>query len=159
MKKYLLFVYAALALVLGLCATPAATAGGPNSPEATVRAFYTWYIGREAEAYQLTDDAIYRYVAKPTVDNLRDDYKHHRLPGGSDYFTKVHDLDEKEWLNHMALHPTLMLDGVAVIAVTFGAREKTNLVVFVQQEHGLWKIIKVEDTGHYLGHHQYDPYD
>ncbi|WP_410565600.1 hypothetical protein, partial [Bacillus sp. SIMBA_033] len=72
----------------------------------------------------MTDNAIYRYVEKPTVDNLRDDYKHKRLPGGSDYFTRVQDLDEKEWLAHMILHPTVNLDGVAVIAVTFGAQEK-----------------------------------
>ncbi|MFP3566794.1 DUF3828 domain-containing protein [Paraburkholderia sp. SIMBA_030] len=157
MKKYLLLICAALALALGV--VQPATAAGPNSPEATVRAFYTWYLQQEGGPYQLTDNAIYRYVEKPTVDNLRDDYKHKRLPGGSDYFTRVQDLDEKEWLAHMILHPTVNLDGVAVIAVTFGAQEKKNLVVFVQQEKGLWKIIKVEDTGGYLGFHQYDPTD
>ncbi|WP_244306326.1 hypothetical protein [Paraburkholderia lacunae] len=60
----------------------------------------------------------------------------------------------------MTLHPTVMLDGVAFIAVTFGTKEKKNLVVFVRQEQqGLWKIIKVEDTNNYLGYHQYDPTD
>ncbi|CAE6823501.1 DUF3828 domain-containing protein [Paraburkholderia haematera] len=157
MSKYLLLAYAALTLALGVIQP--ATASGPNTPEAVVRAFYTWYLEREGGPYQLTDNAIYRYVAKPTVDNLRDDYKHNRLPGGSDYFTRVQDLDENAWLNNMALHPTVALDGVAVIAVTFGAKEKKNLVVFVRQEQGLWKIIKVEDTNNYLGYHQYDVSD
>jgi hypothetical protein len=124
-NKYLLLAYAALTLVLGVIQP--ATASALNTPEAAVRAFYAWYLEREGGPYQLMDNAIYRYVAKPTVDNPRDDYKHKRLPGGSDYFTRVQDLDEKEWLNSMALHPTVVLDGVVVIAVTFGAKEKKNI--------------------------------
>lgn len=157
MKKYFAMVCFALALALGVIQP--VTAATPNTPEGTVRAFYTWYLQREGGPYQLTDNAIYRYVAKPTIDTLRDDFRHKRLPGGSDYFTRVQDLDTKVWLNHMVLHPTQMLDGVAVIAVTFGAKEKQNLVVFVQEQQGLWKIIKVEDTEGYLGYHQYDPTD
>ncbi|MGF6598757.1 hypothetical protein P3T23_003474 [Paraburkholderia sp. GAS448] len=159
MRKYFPFFLAALALVAGLCLMKVATAGEPNAPEATVRAFYTWYFERQAGPYQLTDNAIYRYVAKSTVDNLRDDFRHNRLPGESDYFTKVQDYDEKEWLHNMVLHPTIMLGEVAVIPVTFGAKEKTDVVVFVRKEASLWKIIKVENTGNYLGYHQYDPKD
>ena len=59
----------------------------------------------------------------------------------------------------MVLHPTIMLGEVAVIPVTFGAKEKTDVVVFVRKEAGLWKIIKVENTDNYLGYHQYDPKD
>lgn len=163
MRKHFLTVYAVLTLALGLlfmtAAAIAETGGKPDTPEATVRAFYTWYFERETKSYQLTDNNIYRYVAKPTVDNLRDDYRHNRLPGDSDYFTRVQDYDEKEWLHTMNLHPTTMLDGVAVIPVTFGAKETKNLVVFVRKEDGHWKIAKVEDTRDYPGYHQYDPKD
>lgn len=157
MKKYFAIFCFALAFALEVIAP--ASAATPNTPEAAVKTFYTWYLQRQDGPYQLTDNAIYRYVAKSTVDNLRDDYRHKRLPGGSDYFTRVQNLDGKEWLNHMVLHPTQMLDGVAVVAVTFGDKEKQNLVVFVQQQQGVWKVIKVEDTGGYLGYHQYDPMD
>ena len=160
MKKYFSLACAVLTLVIGLCMMQAASAGARmDTPEATVRAFYTWYIGRQTGTYQLTDNTIYRYVAKPTVDNLRDDYRHNRLPGDSDYFTKVQDYDENEWLHNMVLHPAIVLGEAAVIPVTFGAKEKTDVIVFVRKEAGRWKIAKVEDTGNYLGYHQYDPKD
>jgi hypothetical protein len=157
MNKYFAMLCFVLALAMGIVAP--ATAETPNTPESAVRAFYAWYLQRQDGPYQLTDNSIYRYVDKQTVDNLRDDYAHKRLPGGADYFTRVQDLDAGTWLKHMSLHPAIMLDGVAVVAVTFGIGEKQNLVVFVRQQNGRWKITKVEDTDGYAGYHQYDPTD
>jgi Protein of unknown function (DUF3828) len=157
MKRYFAVVCFALAFFSGIIQP--AQAAESSTPEATVRAFYTWYLQRESGPYQLTDNAIYRFVAKSTVDNLRDEYRHHRLPGGSDYFTRVQDLDARDWLSHMVVHPRIMLDGTAVVPVTFGTAEKQNLVVFVQLEQGLWRVTKVEDTEGYLGFHQDDPTD
>lgn len=157
MKKYSAIFILGLAFAQGAIAP--ATAATPETPESVVKTFYTWYLQRQDGPYQLTDNSIYRYVAKPTVDNLRDDYRHKRLPGGSDYFTRVQDLDAREWLDHMSLHPPIVLDGAAVVAVTFGAADMHELVVFVRQQQGHWKITKVEDTHGYLGYHQYDPTD
>ncbi|MBB5406784.1 hypothetical protein HDG34_000705 [Paraburkholderia sp. HC6.4b] len=158
MSKFLLRVFASLALALVL-EPGVTTAATPDTPEAAVKAFYTWYLQQEGGVYQLTDSHIYNYVAKPTVDNLRDDYRHKRLPGGADYFTRVQDLDPQIWLTTMTLHPAIALGGTAVIPVTFGLTEKQNLVVFVAKENGHWRITKVEDTTGYQGFHQYDPMD
>ncbi|NIF78728.1 DUF3828 domain-containing protein [Paraburkholderia sp. Cy-641] len=164
MKNIFLHTFALLAVVLGLSIMQSAVAA--ETPEATVREFYPWYIGkqdtRDAHYFQLTDNAIYRYVSKNTVDTLRDDYKHHRLPGDADYFTRVQDLDPHVWLETMLVHPAIMLDGVAVIPVTFGVKpqDRQNLVVFVAKENGHRRITKVEDTHNgYLGYHQYDAAD
>ncbi|WP_230412998.1 hypothetical protein [Paraburkholderia antibiotica] len=98
-EKLLLLVSAVIAFTLGLVgAQPAAAAA--DTPEATVKAFYTWYIqkedARDAHYFQLTDNAIYSYVSRKTVDVLRDDYRHNRLPGDIDYFTRGQDLDRIE---------------------------------------------------------------
>lgn len=163
MKKFLLLAFATLAIALGVMRP--ASAAGPNTPEAVVKSFYTWYVGkqdaRNSRYFQLTDDTIYGYVSKNTVDTLRDDYRHNRLPGDTDYFTRVQDLDPQIWLKTLTVHPSIMLDGVAVIPVTFGVKpqDRQNLVVFVARQNGHWRIVKVEDTEAYLGFHQYDPKD
>jgi Protein of unknown function (DUF3828) len=163
MKKFLLLVFATLVIVLGVMQP--ASAVGPSTPEAVVRSFYTWYIGkqdaRNSQYFQLMDDTIYRYVSRNTVNTLRDDYRHNRLPGDTDYFTRVQDLDPKIWLKTLTVHPAIMLGGVAVIPVTFGvtSQDRQDLVVFVVKDAGHWRITKVEDTDGYLGYHQYDPKD
>jgi len=165
MKKFLLLIGAIVTFILTLGAMRA-QAVEANTPEATVKAFYTWYVkkqdARDAHYFQLTDNAIYNYVSKKTVDTLRDDYRHSRLPGDTDYFTRVQDLDSRVWLRTLTVHPSIMLDGVAVTPVTFGqtSQDRQNLVVFVARENGHWRITKVEDTNNgYLGYHQYDPAD
>ncbi|MGF6485480.1 DUF3828 domain-containing protein [Paraburkholderia sp. JPY419] len=158
MIKFILRVFASLAVALAF-EPGVATAATPDTPETAVKAFYTWYLQQEGSVYQLTDSHIYNYVAKPTVDNLRDDYRHKRLPGGADYFTRVQDIDPQIWLKTMTLHPAIALGGTVVIPLTFGLGEKQNLVVFVAKENGHWRITKVEDTTGYQGFHQYDPMD
>jgi hypothetical protein len=66
------------------------------------------------------------HIAYSALLYLRDDYRNNRLPGESNYFTKVQDYDENEWLHHMVLHPTIVPGEVAVIPVTFGAKEKNG---------------------------------
>ncbi|MBB5418912.1 YbjP/YqhG family protein [Paraburkholderia atlantica] len=121
MIKFILRVYTSLAVALAL-GPGVATAATPDTQETAVKAFYTWYLQQEGSVYQLTDSRIYDYVAKPTVDNLRDDYRHKPLPGGADYFTRVQDLDPQIWLKTMTLHPAIALGRTAVIPVTFRVR-------------------------------------
>ncbi|MGF6382714.1 hypothetical protein OKW31_005692 [Paraburkholderia atlantica] len=158
MINFILRVFASLAVALALEPGVAIEATS-DTPEIAVKAFYTWYLQQEGSVYQLTDSHIYNYVAKPTVDNLRDDYRHKRLPGGADYFTRVQDIDPQIWLKTMTLHPAIALGGTVVIPLTFGLGEKQHLVVFVAKENGHWRITKVEDTTGYQGFHQYDPMD
>ncbi|MGF6733718.1 hypothetical protein OKW50_005863 [Paraburkholderia youngii] len=125
MIKFIFRVFASLAVALAL-EPGAATAATPDSPETTVKTFYTWYLQQAGSVYQLTDSHIYNHVAKPTVDNLRDDYRHKRLPGGADYFTRVQDIDPQIWLKTMTLHPAIALGGTVVIPVDLRVRGKTE---------------------------------
>jgi hypothetical protein len=81
MKKYILVlavwtvVLSCLGLMFNQQAAMAANQAG--TPEATAKAFYTWFIPRLAadRGYPLMDKEIYKYVSKPTVDLLRSEYK------------------------------------------------------------------------------------
>ncbi|GFZ86338.1 DUF3828 domain-containing protein [Dyella caseinilytica] len=140
-----------IGLVLLLICTlhpSAAAAQDYATPEADVKAFYPWYIKQVDQLKDvLFDDHIYIYVEKTTVDALRDDAKHDKLPGDSDYFMKVQDVDPPDWNSHTVIRPAVMLDDVAVILATFGiAGTKSNLVIFLRKHGDTWKIMKVEDT-------------
>jgi hypothetical protein len=70
------------------------------------------------------DNEIFHYVSKKTVDLLRAQYKNNNLPGDAEYFTYVQDFDEADWQAHMFVPPAIMLDGVALMPVTFGSTTK-----------------------------------
>ncbi|KXU82633.1 hypothetical protein CI15_34555 [Paraburkholderia monticola] len=149
MKKY----FAVLAMFSIFAFNLAAMAAAPlSTPESVTRAFYTWFIKHLADddVYPLMDKSISRYVAPSTVDVLRSDYKANRFAEGAEYFTNVQDFDEKDWTDHMLVRPAMMLDDVALVAVTFGlaSTRKTN-VVFLRKINGVWKITKVVDTSDY----------
>jgi len=119
-----------------------------TTPEADVEAFYPWYIQQVDQLKDpLSNDHIYAYVEKTTVDALRDDAKHGTLPGDVDYFIKGQDVDPSDWMSHTVIRPAVMLDNVAVILATFGvAGTRSNLVIFLRKRGNTWKIMKVEDT-------------
>ncbi|BCN09712.1 hypothetical protein RPSD_15970 [Ralstonia solanacearum] len=151
MKKRFFSALTWLALAFGLLGAQASMAQGKAAtPDASTKAFYTWYIQQQAKSiYPLTDDKIYTYVAKSTVDRLREAYRQDKLPGDTDYFTKVQDYDEKDWDQHIDARRPAILDDVAVVPVTFGSRDKISVVVFLKEQAGSWKITKVEDTRDY----------
>ncbi|MGD7150388.1 DUF3828 domain-containing protein [Ralstonia pseudosolanacearum] len=151
MKKRFFSALTWLALVFGLLGAQASMAQGKAAtPDASTKAFYTWYIQQQAKSiYPLTDDKIYTYVAKSTADRLREAYRQDKLPGDTDYFTKVQDYDEKDWGQHIDARRPAILDDVAVVPVTFGSRDKIGVVVFLKMQGGRWKITKVEDTQDY----------
>lgn len=88
-------------------------------------------------------------MAPQTVERLKNDYAHSGPPNGVDYFLKVQDYDSQEWLAHMVTHPAVMLDGVAIVPITLGAKEKVDVLVFMRKLDGKWKITKVDDTWDY----------
>ncbi|MCX4165328.1 MULTISPECIES: DUF3828 domain-containing protein [Paraburkholderia] len=140
-----------LALCFIFCQTQAFAQVNASTPEATARAFYSWYIPRLAKDgnYPLMDKEIYHYVNKGTVDLLRFDYKKNKFADRAEYFTKSQDFDEKDWLANMTLHPAITLDDVVIVPVTFGSKEKNTVVVFLRKIDGVWKITKVDDLVDY----------
>lgn len=138
-------VFAFSAVSTAYCATESTV-----SPEETVRAFYRWFIEHNNDqTYPLREPDIYRYVAKETVYLLNDDYRRGYLPGDVDYFLKVQDFYEKDWLAHIDMHPTVMMHDAAVVPLTFGSTEKVDVLVFLKKRDGRWKIVKVDDTRDY----------
>ena len=118
------------------------------TPEASVKAFYTWYFKRDEKGYPLLDNTILHYLSKDTVTRLRYEYHHNSLPDGHDYFTKVQDYNEKDWAASIAPRPAIIFDDVALVPVTLGTikdSKQLNLV-FLRKEDGAWKITKVDDT-------------
>ncbi|WNC90638.1 DUF3828 domain-containing protein [Paraburkholderia sp. FT54] len=156
MKKYLSVLTVAVSMLLGVLFHPLAMAHGePATPEASATAFYAWYIKRDSEnrGFPLLDKKIYRYVAKPTVDFLRAEYKANKFAGGSDPFTKVQDYDEKDWAAHIEARPALIFGDTAVVPVVLGRDTKatlqTVLVFMRKQPDGQWKVSKVDDLSGY----------
>lgn len=152
MKKYLAFW--ASALLLSFCGFFQSQAMAQNdqaTPEASVRAFYTWYFKRDEKGYPLLDNALYQYMSKGTVDRLRYEYHHNNLPDGHDYFTKVQDYDDKDWSANIAPQPAIMFGDVALVPVTLGkAKDSVKLnLVFLRKEGSAWKITKIDDTQDY----------
>lgn len=143
-------VVATIAVISGSFFQPLAIAQVQQAatPEASTKAFYTWFIKRESEnhGYALMDKEIYRYVSRPTVDFLRIEYKQNKFAERAEYFTRVQDYDQQDWLAHMTLHPAVMLDEVALVPVTFGSTEKKTILAFLRKQNGIWKITKVDDT-------------
>ncbi|ANH74632.1 hypothetical protein ACS15_1857 [Ralstonia insidiosa] len=148
MKTRLSRALAWLVLAVGLLGMQAVMAQGKAAtPEANTKAFYAWYIKLQTKSvYPLTDNGIYTYVAKDTVDRLRDAYRRNEMPGDADYFTKVQDYDEKDWAEHTVTRAPILLEGVAVVPVTFGSKDKVSVLVFLRKLDDGWKITKVEDT-------------
>ncbi|CAG4921127.1 DUF3828 domain-containing protein [Paraburkholderia gardini] len=146
MKKLFSLAVSVLLLVSGLLCQHAALADSAT-PESTTRAFYAWYIKLQSDdSYPLLNNGIYTYVSKATVDALRSAWRHDRLPGDSDYFTKVQDCDEQDGSAHIATHRAVVRRDVAVVCVTFGSKDKTSVLVSLRKQGGTWRIIKVDDT-------------
>ncbi|HEV3428634.1 MAG TPA: DUF3828 domain-containing protein [Paraburkholderia sp.] len=143
MKRFL----SILAICVLVFSHHAFAAGTQDTPEARAHAFYTWYLKAGANlSYPLLKEGIFDFVSKDTVTRLRDDYRHNRLPEDVDYFLKVQDEDDQDWLSHIATHPIVMLGDVAVLPITFGSKSQTNVIVFMRKTAGIWKITKVDST-------------
>ena len=149
MRKYLA-IFAAIWLLTfdGVSYAGSAARAEQATPETRVREFYEWFIPHLAadRDYPVMGKEIYRHVSKATVDYLQKQYQSNNLSEDAEYFTKVQDFDEKDWITHITVHPVIMLDTVALVPVTFGSKDKQTNIVFLRQENGFWQITKVVDT-------------
>lgn len=138
----------ALTLILpALFCQTAIAAEAAAKPEVMVSGFYGWYIKKQTDqVFPLLDPEISKYVADPTIRRLRSDYKRNALPGDADYFTKVQDYDDKDWLQHIRTPNPIALGAVTVVPVTFGSKDHVSVLVFLQRHGAGWRIIKVDDT-------------
>nr|WP_311530081.1 DUF3828 domain-containing protein [uncultured Ralstonia sp.] len=149
MKK-ILSTLAIIFLSLPILLQAASAHDALAKPEDQVSAFYRWYIQKQSgHTFPLLDHEISKYVAEPTIKRLRSDYKHGTLPGDADYFTKVQDYDEQDWLRSIRPANPIALGDVTVVPVTFGSKDRVNVLVFLKRDGTGWKIIKVDDTWGY----------
>lgn len=148
MKRLIsMFVFALSALMFSHSGFAAES---QNAAEHQVIAFYTWFMKHDGDAtYPLREPAIEQYVAKDTVARLKDEYARSGPPGDVDYFLKVQDYDTQDWLAHIAIHHAIDLNGVTVVPVTFGSKNKVSVLVFMRKIDGQWKITKIDDTWDY----------
>lgn len=117
-----------------------------KSPGLQAKQFYVWYINKQTnQIFPLLDREIDRYVDASTVESLRRDYRRDQLPGGADYFLKVQDYDERDWLAHIKPGRPLTFSEAVVVPVSFGSRSEVTVLVFFTKRHDGWKIIKVDD--------------
>ena len=141
-------VFALLMLVTH--AWPARAEGKADTPEACVASFYAWFFQHDDDqTYPLREPTIYRFVAKKTIDRLRQVYQSSGPPEDVDYFLKVQDYDSQDWARHTSVHTPVRLGEVAIVPVTFGMKEPSGVLVFLRKEEGRWKIIKIDDTWAY----------
>ncbi|HWV06593.1 hypothetical protein [Ralstonia sp.] len=142
MKKILSFWIASFLMAFSF----ASHADAETSLGLQAKQFYVWYINKqENQVFPLLDHEIGRYVDASTVESLRRDYKRDQLPGGADYFLKVQDYDERDWLAHIKPSRPLTFGDAVVVPVSFGARSEVTVLVFFTKQHDGWKIIKVDD--------------
>jgi hypothetical protein len=121
-----------------------------QSPEQFVKEFYSWYLKSDTEStVPERNPDIYKYVAKATADRLRDDLQRGALPRDEGYFTKVQDYSAVEWSANIVVHRATVLSGVVLVPVTFGAKAKVDVVLFLKRVGGQWQIIKADDTSPY----------
>lgn len=114
-----------------------------RSPEQVVRDFYAWYfVAGCGEDMAEKNDAIYKYVAKPLVTDVRAD------TSGIYYFTKVGSYGA--WWDGVVVTVKDAVGiggGVSMIPVEFVlGQERRNVIVLVKSYDGELKIFKVMDV-------------
>jgi hypothetical protein len=121
-----------------------------QTAEQFVQSFYDWYFQSDSSNSIPEDNPdIYRFVSKPTIDGLHNDIQRGGYSDDVSYFTKVTEYDADEWHHSMIIHPAVILSDTAIVAVSFGRKEKTDIVLFLKKDHGNWQIIKADDTQTY----------
>ena len=127
MRRFAAPLIAMLLLGFGLLPPRLHAQQVPASPEAAVTSFYQWFFKNDNDnTYPLRQKDIYNYDSAKAVDSV-----------------------QNEWGPQGPAHSAMKLGDVAVVAVTFGAKDQTNVLVFLRKQDGRWKITKVDDTWDY----------
>lgn len=133
--------------VLALFQSPAIADGAQKTltPEQMVGEFYSWYITKQNTVnFPASGPGIYNYVSKNRVEILRSAYLKNEID--EDYFTKVQDYDPSDWIKNICVGKSIKSNGKVRILVTFGSTDKISVFVFLEQESGIWKIVKVKSA-------------
>ncbi|MCK5219477.1 DUF3828 domain-containing protein [bacterium] len=117
------------------------------SPEATVEAFYRWYIHSLNQNYDPLKKGKVTLKKYVTVRLINEIEKQFEKPNGlaADYFLQAQDwLDE--WEGNISVKKAVIKGSAATTIVTLGAQDegKHKLSVSLTQELGTWKIGEVE---------------
>ncbi|MDR3044687.1 MAG: hypothetical protein LBU75_10595 [Desulfovibrio sp.] len=114
-----------------------------RSPEQVVHDFYAWYfVADRGEDMAEKNDAIYKYVAKPLITDVRAD------TSGIYYFTKVGSYGAW-WVDVVVdvKDAVSIGGGVSMIPVEFVlGQERRSVIVLVKSYDGELKIFKVMDV-------------
>lgn len=106
--------------------------------------FYHWYIGQAAEMKNpLADPNLSKYVESKTYSTLMKAYQADDVD--VDYFTKVQDFDDKDWLSHISADREIEDPICTNVYMTFGQTAKKHVVGCFVKEKGRWKIRSVTD--------------
>jgi len=115
--------------------------GGSQSPEQFVREFYQWYFKADAKKPADFNDEIFTYISHKTVEYMR------KKEGNEYYVTKANSWTH-EWSEVKTVIGTAskIPDEIFVVPVTFLLKmRKSHVVVFVANEKGMMRIIKITD--------------
>lgn len=121
-------------------------AEAPLAPDATVSAFYGWYLhALSADHDPLHDDKaqLSTYVSTALIREIE---RQINSPNGldADYFIQSQDyLDD--WLTNISVTKTTINGDTASVVVTLGTTKESiwKLGVTLKKERNLWKIRKV----------------
>lgn len=118
--------------------------GAEQTPEAFVKDFYAWYTAEDKldKGPPENNDAIYDYVHTCTVNRLRKEYRKGLY--FTNYFYQTNGFDS-ELDPPPTVHKSVKIsDTVSLVPVAHGTIP--YILVFVQKEKGMLRIIKVEDV-------------
>lgn len=136
------FVFGALLVPLMFLGSSAfaASAQSTKSPEAVLKAFYSWYI-RDVQAMKIPIDddkkMLRKYVSGETlrwIDSLSRSGTY-----DADYFLKSQDVLD-DWPDHVAVSDIEIHGQTAAEKVFIGAARNLKLDVFMTRDGGTWKI-------------------
>lgn len=114
-----------------------------QTPEQFVRDFYAWYfVADRGEDMAEKNDAIYKYVARPLVADVRAD------TSGIYYFTKVGSYGARWDGVVVDVKDAVGIGGgVFMVPVEFVlGQERRNVIILVKNYDGEVKIFKVMDV-------------
>jgi hypothetical protein len=140
-----------IACLLVSCAFSAhaqsARADSKGTPQATLMAFYHWYLQEMAKNRDpLTDDRskLEEYASKALVQEVALLRKSSDV--GEDYFIRAQD-EPEDWASHIVVTDVQIHGTIASAIVTLGATKESRhrLALKLIKEAGSWKISKVSE--------------
>lgn len=104
--------------------------------------FYHWYIQQSADMKNpLADPYLSKYVESKTYRALMKAYQADEVD--VDYFLKVQDFDDKDWLSHISADREIADPICTNVYMSFGQASKKHVVSCFVKEKGFWRIRSV----------------